>query len=198
MLIKLSRHHIAEVFVQRSCWRSSKVITSCFPFLYRQNQLPVYLVFSSFPREVSFERKLALSTGYYWIIWFSCQKLASARQHSCWMKSMHSGHVWMASWKLACARQCIQAVDFVSLGPGSLLGPGSHPNKPSLQYWGLLLLIRKQVFYCLLFVPSAKFYLCKYIFSINMVLMNMQMAPFWRNCGHWLLKMNPHWSPYSW
>ena len=40
-----------------------------------------------------------------------------------WMKSMHSGHVWMASWKPACARQCIQAVDFVSLGPGSL--PGS-------------------------------------------------------------------------
>jgi len=145
MLIKLSRHHIAEVFVQRSCWRSSKVITSCFPFLYRQNQLPVYFVFSSFPREVSFERKLALSTGYYWIIWFSCQKLASARQHSRWMKSMHSGHVWMASWKLACARQCIQAVDFVSLGPGSLPGPGSHPNKPSLQYWGLLLLIRKQL-----------------------------------------------------
>jgi len=116
MPIKLSRHHIAEVFVQRSCWRSSKVITSCFPFLYRQNQLPVYFVFSSFPREVSFERKLALSTGYYWIIWFSCQKMASARQHSRWMKSMHSG---MFGWR-----------------PGKLPVPGSSSRQTISSAWG--------------------------------------------------------------
>ena len=34
--------------------------------------------------------------------------------------------------KPACARQHIQVVDFVGLGPGLLPDPRSHPNKPFL------------------------------------------------------------------
>jgi len=116
MLIKLSRHHIAEVFVQRSCWRSSKVITSCFPFLYRQNQLPVYFVFSSFPREVSFERKLALSTGYYWIIWFSCQN---------WLQQGNTA----VGWNL-----CI--LGMFGWRPGNLPVPGSASRQSISSAWG--------------------------------------------------------------